>query len=199
MQENFLPKQQRVIYTPIRQKTFLLHGLGGIGQTQLAAAFARTHHEKFSAVFWLDGSSVNQLKQSFISIASNLHQDELTADVKECLQAGKMDTDVVARGVLRWLSLPSNKHWLLIIDNVDRDWIFRDKDPLAYNVKEYLPQADHGFIMVTSRLAGMARWFEAELHIDRVDEAQARSLLESNACREVMGTSGSSIDGTELY
>jgi hypothetical protein len=30
--------------------------------------------------------------------------------------------EAVMRGVLRWLSLPDNWKWLLVIDNVDREF-----------------------------------------------------------------------------
>ncbi|KAH0195727.1 hypothetical protein KCU99_g9886, partial [Aureobasidium melanogenum] len=185
MQEYFFPKDQRAIYMPMRQKTFLLYGLGGMGKTQLAVAFAREYHEKFSAVFWLEGSSVDRLNQSFIAIASKLPQEELTADVKESLQAERIDADLVVRGVLRWLSVSSNKHWLLVIDNADREWNTRDNSSLAYNLREHFPEGDHGSILVTSRLAGLARMFEAELHVDRVDDKQARSILEVNTCEKL--------------
>jgi hypothetical protein len=188
MQDYFFPRDPRAMNLPMRQKTFLLHGLGGMGKTQLAVAFARKHHDRFSAVFWLDGSSVDRLKQSFMTTASILPQEELTADVKESLQAEKIDADVVVRGVLRWLSLLSNKHWLLIIDNADREWAPGHSDLLTYNVRKHFPERDHGSILVTSRLAGMARTFEAELHVDRVDDVQARSMLEINACRELEGS-----------
>jgi hypothetical protein len=203
MEEYLVPRKRAVLHSSTKQKTFLLHGLGGMGKTQLAIAFVRKHNDKFSAVLRLDGSSVDRLKQSFVAVASELPQDELTADARESLQAGKkagkIDADVVVRGVLRWLSLPSNKHWLLIIDNVDRDWNAREKVPLAYNAREYLPQADHGSVLVTSQLAGMADMFEAELHVDRVDDTQARSILESNAGRALEGTSESSIDRIRSY
>jgi hypothetical protein len=194
MEEYFLSRNQDIVHSETAQKTFLLHGLGGMGKTQLAVAFARKHHDKFSAVLWLDGSSVDQLKQSFVAVASKLPQDQFTADVKECCQAEKIDADIIVKGVLAWLSLPSNKHWLLIIDNVDREWTTRENDPLAYDAKEYFPHGDHGSILVTSRLAGAARLFEAELLVDRVDHAQARSMLESNACRELEGMLESNTD-----
>ncbi|THW71051.1 hypothetical protein D6D19_07467, partial [Aureobasidium pullulans] len=185
METYFLPKELNAAHNSIERKTFLLHGLGGMGKTQLAVAFARKHCSEFSAVLWLDGSSVDRLKQSFIVVASMIPQDELTADIKESLQAGNVDADLVVKWILRWLSLPSNQHWLLIIDNVDRDWKAQEKDLLAYDLNEYLPQVDRGSVLVTSRLAGMLNMFEAELHVDRVDDAQARSILEINAGREL--------------
>jgi hypothetical protein len=194
IEDHFLPEKQAVTHSSTKRKTFLLHGLGGMGKTQLAVAFARKYHDKFSAVLWFDGSSIDRLKQSFVAIACELPQTELMADVAESLQVGKVDTDVVVRGVLAWLSLSSNKHWLLILDNVDRDWNTTERDPLAYNAKEYFPRADHGSILVTSRLVSIVDIFEANLHVGRVDDAQARSILEVNAHTELEGTPRRAID-----
>jgi adenylylsulfate kinase-like enzyme len=62
IERHFLAEKQAVPYSPTRRKTFLLHGLGGMGKTQLAIAFARRHQQRFSAILWLDGSSIDQLK-----------------------------------------------------------------------------------------------------------------------------------------
>jgi len=55
-----------------RRKTFVVHGLGGIGKTQLCVNFARRHQRKYRSMFWLDGSSENSLKQAFLEIARRL-------------------------------------------------------------------------------------------------------------------------------
>jgi hypothetical protein len=199
IERHFLAEKQAVPNSPTRRKIMLLHGLGGMGKTQLAVAFARRHQQKFSAILWLDGSSINQLEQSFVAVASRIPQDELTADVVESLQADGLNADVIVKGVLRWLSLSSNKHWLLIIDNIDRDWNAKEHDSLAFNPREYLPHADHGSILVTSRLAEMEYGIEAKLHVDRVDDAQAQSILENYACKKLEGTLRSVIGCIWLY
>lgn len=51
------------------RKVAVVHGLGGIGKTQLVVEFARKHEGRFSAIFWLDGSSEASLKQSFVEAA----------------------------------------------------------------------------------------------------------------------------------
>ena len=37
-----------------RLNVFVIHGLGGIGKTQLAVEYARRNHNRYSALFWLD-------------------------------------------------------------------------------------------------------------------------------------------------
>jgi hypothetical protein len=169
--------------TKHRQNVVVMHGLGGIGKTQLAVEFARKHHHQFSAVFWLDGSSVASLKQSFIDIMQKLPRGELTADGARRLSDATIEADVAVRECQQWLSIPSNPHWLLIIDNVDRDHHDRD-DPQAYNVQTYFPHADHGSILITSRLASLQR-LASRVKVGTVAAEQARAMLENNAGRVI--------------
>jgi ATP/maltotriose-dependent transcriptional regulator MalT len=36
------------------RKTAVVHGLGGMGKTQLALAYAQRHRDEYSAVFWVN-------------------------------------------------------------------------------------------------------------------------------------------------
>ncbi len=184
LEEYFHPKTP----SPTRLKVFVIHGLGGMGKTQLAIEFARKHHSRYSAVFWLDGSSKDRLKQSLADFAYRLPQDQLTADAAEVLKHPNFDVDVVVAGVLQWLSLPSNQRWLLIIDNMDRDHLNKDKDPQAYNMKDFVPSADHGSLIITSRLANLQRFGDGP-KLDKVDDEQAKAILENNAGRSIKGES----------
>ncbi|KAF1348303.1 hypothetical protein EJ07DRAFT_127924 [Lizonia empirigonia] len=171
--------------TKHRQKVVAVYGLGGIGKTQLAVEFARKHHHRFSAVFWLDGSSKASLEQSFVDVAQRLPRDELTADGAARLSEAAVEADVAVRECQRWLTMPSNRHWLLIIDNVDRDH-YHYNDPQAYNVQTYFPHADHGSILITSRLPSLQR-LGAGVKVGTVAAEQARAILENNAGRVVEG------------
>lgn len=168
-----------------RRNVVVAHGLGGIGKTQLAVEFARKHQGQFSAVFWLDGSSEASLKQSFISMAQRLPRSELTADGAALLSEAAVEADVAVRECQRWLSISSNAHWLLIIDNVDRDH-YDQGDPQAYNVQAYFPHADRGSVLITSRLASLQR-LGLGVKVGTVAAEQARAILESNAGRVVEG------------
>ncbi|KAL9633792.1 MAG: hypothetical protein Q9164_004484 [Protoblastenia rupestris] len=55
--------------TQDRRRIHVLHGLGGIGKTQLAIAFARKHQERYSAILWLNGNSKDTLSQCLAGFA----------------------------------------------------------------------------------------------------------------------------------
>jgi hypothetical protein len=166
-----------------RRNIVVAHGLGGIGKTQLAVEFARRHHNHFSAVFWLDGSSETSLKQSFVNIAQRIPRGKLTSDGALQLNHATVEVDVAVRECQRWLSIASNLYWLLIVDNVDRD--HRDPDDSqAYNLEMYFPHADHGSILITSRLTNLQR-LGCGVKVDTVATKQALSILENNAGRKV--------------
>lgn len=54
------------------RKVAILHGLGGMGKTQLAIRFARDHKDDFTAIFWLSGKDRGTLLLSLSSILSRL-------------------------------------------------------------------------------------------------------------------------------
>lgn len=171
--------------TSRRRVIVVVYGLGGIGKTQLVVEFARKHHSRFSAVFWLDGSSEASLKQSFIDMTKTLPRSELTADGVQSLSQATVEADVAVRECQQWLSIPSNSQWLLIIDNVDRDHHDRD-DTQAYDVKSYFPDADRGSVLITSRLANLQR-LGSGVKVGTVAAEQARAILENNAGKTLKG------------
>jgi ATP/maltotriose-dependent transcriptional regulator MalT len=61
-----------------RRKVAILHGLGGIGKTQLAIHFARIHQNDFSAIFWLNGKSRETLIQSLAEFLPKLPGVDVT-------------------------------------------------------------------------------------------------------------------------
>jgi ATP/maltotriose-dependent transcriptional regulator MalT len=50
----------------------VLHGLGGIGKTQLTIAYAKRHKDSYLAVFWLNIKDEDSLKQSFAKVAKQI-------------------------------------------------------------------------------------------------------------------------------
>ncbi|RYN53640.1 hypothetical protein AA0117_g13334 [Alternaria alternata] len=161
-----------------RQKIHILRGLGGMGKTQLAVEFARRHHRRFSSVLWLDGRSEDILKRSIASCAGTIPQGQIPETSRQYASDASADIDAVVKDVMDWLAQPDNTAWLLIFDNVDREYMAQGGDPDAYDVRRYFSGADHGSVLVTTRLARLEQLGETQ-HLGKVDEAQAKAILES--------------------
>jgi hypothetical protein len=169
-----------------RRKIFVVHGLGGMGKTQLCIEFVRRYQEKYSAVFWLDGSSEDALQRSFVDVVPRLPAAEVPLALIKAAEQVSPDHRLLVQGVLDWLSLLSNRKWLLVIDNVDRDHTAKVKDPLAYDVKQYLPTADHGSVLITSRLSTLVAP-QNSLRLTGVDRDQGRAILKAIGGEKISG------------
>lgn len=183
--EDFLLPQQSDDHDR-RRKILVVHGLGGIGKTQLCIEFVRRNRTEYTAVFWLDGSSENALQRSFMDTFTRLPAEEVQHSLVDASERASPDMPSRVAGVLAWLSLPSNYRWLLVIDNVDRDYMIEEKDSLAYDFKKYVPTADHGNIIVTSRLSTLIAP-QNSLRLTRVDDSEGRAILVATGGEHVSG------------
>ncbi|KAJ5898084.1 hypothetical protein N7504_008372 [Penicillium tannophilum] len=183
--ENFVGRQAELdllwqFYKPTdsqRRKVAILHGLGGIGKTQLAVQFAREHQHDFTAVFWLSGKDRGTLLQSFSSILPRLPGQSHTNDA-----IGDDELEQRARQVLQWLSNDGNSRWLIIFDNIDQYSPIDSGIGNAYDIGRFFPTADHGSILITSRLPGLVEEFRAKsVPIDRLASTEAIQLLLKNS------------------
>jgi len=132
------------------RRTVVLHGLGGIGKTQLTLAYAKRHKDNYSAVFWLNIKDEESLKQSFAKVARQILREHPSTsrlsnvDMKENL-------DEVIDAVKAWLSLPNNTRWLIVYDNYDNPKLPGNTDPAAVNVRKFLPESYQGSVIITTR------------------------------------------------
>jgi hypothetical protein len=160
----------------------VLHGLGGIGKTQLAANFARRHQAAFSSVFWLDGRSEDQLKQSVASCAGRIPEVQMAERSRTADLHSEQDLDIVVTDVLDWLARPDNTEWLLIFDNVDKD-PDHDGETGAYDIQRYLP-GDHGSVLVTTTLSRLAQLGESR-KVNKADDELGQAILEQWSGRKM--------------
>jgi hypothetical protein len=169
-----------------RRKVFVVHGLGGMGKTQLCVEYARQHKEDFTAVFWLDGSSKDALRQSLAAASARATRRGPSSTALLARDAHDVDEAITA--LHQWLSLEANTGWLLVLDNVDREWqgVSGRADPQAYDFKDYLPPVDYGNVLITTRLGRLQR-AKASLRLGEVDNNVGREMLKSRAGSELPG------------
>ena len=60
---------------------------------------------------------------------------------------------------------------------MDREYSARSEDLKAFDIKEYLPEADHGSILITSRLANMWHLAGNDIKLEPFNEIQGELLL----------------------
>jgi hypothetical protein len=132
------------------RRTVVLHGLGGIGKTQLSIAYAMRHRDNYSAIFWLNTKDKDSLKQSFAKVAKQILRQHPSAGRLSNLDI-KEDLDEVVEAVKAWLSLPNNTRWLIIYDNYDDPKWASNKDPTAVDIRKFLPESHQGSVIITTR------------------------------------------------
>ncbi|KAJ9635249.1 hypothetical protein H2199_008737 [Coniosporium tulheliwenetii] len=132
------------------RKTVVLHGLGGMGKTQLAVTYAKRHRDEYSAVFWLNSKDVDTLKQGFVSAAKRIFRDHPSLTyLKAVVESGNLDEAVDT--IKRWLSNSKNNRWLLVYDNYDTPKLPECHEPGAFDIKSFLPEGHQGAVIITTR------------------------------------------------
>jgi hypothetical protein len=127
-----------------------VHGLGGVGKTQLVLEYAHRHASDYDLVWWIGAERVTTAAAALAALARQLGVEE-TAD------QGEMVDQLFDR-------LRHRDRWLLIYDNAD------EPDQLA----QLLPPGGSGHVLVTSRYRAWGRVAEPlPLDVLRRDESVA--------------------------
>lgn len=197
LEESLLPKPTHAL----NQKVVVLHGPGGIGKTQLAIEFIRRSEEHFSSIFWINGgnSSKESVRQNFAQIAWEVpigQIPESCRSFKSKISSEKLDE--IVKYVLEWYNQPENNRWLLIFDNVDWDHSLKIDDARSYDVKDYFPEANHGSILIISRLRQL-REYGQDQQLGGMSDLQAAELLRSKIGRSVEGNEKSGNNFVVIY
>ena len=107
-----------------------LHGLGGVGKTQLAREYAHRFSADYDLIWWINAESTEFIDEALAELARRLRlpgtgesSTDDSAAVREALRRGEPG------------------HWLLIYDNAT--------DPTL--LKPFLPSGTSGHVLITSR------------------------------------------------
>ncbi|KAJ6081476.1 hypothetical protein N7499_006350 [Penicillium canescens] len=163
-----------------QRRVLVLHGLGGIGKTQLAIKFSQQHQYDYSAVFWFDAKTEDTLKQSFRSHAGRV-KGLVRSMADRTTELDDVDQNV--KDLKLWLAKPGNHRWLLIFDNVDNPKVPDNKDPGAFDIKTYFPEANQGSIIITTRVTTLCigKMFSVE---KLSDPREGLAVLTSTSSRD---------------
>ncbi len=119
LRESLLNGQQAVVQA--------LHGMGGIGKTQIALEYAHRFSGQYDLVWWIDAEQSDQIPVHYTELADHLGIAKPDAG-----------SDPNARAVLHHLR--TRNRWLIVLDNAE--------DPAQ--IAPWLPEGP-GHVLITSR------------------------------------------------
>jgi hypothetical protein len=163
-----LAEIHRMLQGHSTRSTIVLHGLGGIGKTQLALSYARRHEEKYTAIFWLDANDEDSLKLSFRAVAQQILKYHPSTSL--LIGVDLDDLGQVFHAVKVWLDLQKNTRWLMIYDNYDNPRIPGDANSSAVDIRQFLPGSNHGSIIITTRSAQVGEGYR--IHVQKLLDLQ---------------------------
>ncbi|KAH8797146.1 P-loop containing nucleoside triphosphate hydrolase protein [Flagelloscypha sp. PMI_526] len=152
--------------------TYVIHGLGGSGKTQLLLQFVlecqTRSPRRFDVVYFADASLETTLETDLKAIAIDQRVGETAADT------------------VQWLSYQTYR-WLLVLDNAD------DK---TFSIQKYIPKSIYGNVIITSRnpeLTGLTSKESGTRRIEDLENWAAEELL-----KKLMGPKGSPTSDEDL-
>ncbi|KAK3363512.1 hypothetical protein B0T25DRAFT_436789, partial [Lasiosphaeria hispida] len=157
-----------------------LHGLGGVGKTQIALAYVYWLQETCPevSVFWVHASSAERFRQSYASIAQECQVPSYDDP--------KMDMLLLVK---KWLERQDCGRWLMVIDNADDIQVFfgQPAEPTDNgtsspdgNLGRYLPESTYSTILITTRNKQTGLKLtqgKGPIEIGKMDEDESSQLL----------------------
>lgn len=178
--EKELSKMYELLHAHSNRTYVVLYGLGGIGKTQLAIEYIRRHKEKYTAIFWLNANDQNSLKLSFRDVAQQLLKYRPSTSLLAGVDLDNLDQVVYA--VKAWLDLQKNTRWLMIYDNYDNPKTSGNLDRSAVDIRQFLPQSDQGFIIITTRSSRVSQG--RRVHVQKLLDVESLEILSNMSGRK---------------
>lgn len=201
MNRNFTGREQvllhihEVLQGAAHEHIAVLHGLGGIGKTQIATQYAYSYAKDYTSVWWVNAKTTSSLSRDFLKIAQELILHHARVRTRTGQQpdyswiaallgmpagavdetgklVGLVDTGPIIEAVRSWLADPGNQKWLLVIDNYD--------DLENVNIIDFLPTCSAGSVIITSRARDSQRLGKG-LAVEEIEQGDGVELLRKSA------------------
>ncbi|MEV4766036.1 FxSxx-COOH system tetratricopeptide repeat protein, partial [Micromonospora chokoriensis] len=127
-----------------------LHGMGGIGKTQVATEYVYRHAADYDVVWWISAEQAGLIGEQYTALGASLG-----------ILASDADSVTAAREVKRYLR--SRDRWLLIFDNAES----------PDDISQWLPGGP-GHVIITSR---HQRWNQLAVAVEVDVLTRAESVL----------------------
>lgn len=167
--EKELEEMHWLLYGHKSRSVAVLHGLGGVGKTQLAMAYINRHKEKYTTIFWLNANDEDSLRLSFRNIAQQVLEHDASSS---------HDLDQSVNATKAWLNLQGNARWLLVYDNYDNPRTPGNTNSSAVDLRPFLPASDQGSIIITTRSSQVSHG--KRIHIQKLPRTQEGLEILSN-------------------
>ncbi|KAG9081254.1 hypothetical protein FRC06_005690, partial [Ceratobasidium sp. 370] len=145
------------------QRSFVLHGLGGSGKTQIARMFVMNHKNLFSEVYPVDATSAQTIELDFKNIARAKNAGDTLEDS------------------FYWLKR-NESNWVILYDNAD---------DTRLDLRRYFPDCPHGNLLITTRnkkLVAYARGPRSDHAVSGLSPGDAVDLLSKVSKQEIDGS-----------
>ncbi|KAH0536061.1 hypothetical protein FGG08_007027 [Glutinoglossum americanum] len=149
-----------------------LHGLGGIGKSQIALEYVYRFLEQSPkcSVFWVFATNTSRFEEVYRRIAFEYEipgREDPKGDLMQLVR--------------NWLETKYKGTWLMVVDNVDDiNVFFKEKNSYGKSLSEYIPQSPKGAILYTTRDRSIGVNLvppRSLIGVPRMDPIEARDLL----------------------
>ncbi|PGH02751.1 hypothetical protein GX51_04485 [Blastomyces parvus] len=151
-----------------------LWGPGGVGKTQLAAAYALSHKQHYSHILKVSARSFASLEEDFAKIIHEVTPHagvDANPNSKANTQVSQAEMQENIHAVHRWFSDHQTGDWLLIIDDVSLEGV---------NILGFIPRTETGNVLITGQSREIGGYGHL-IPLDDLDPEDAVALLLNKA------------------